>query len=58
MVTVGSWLAEAAAWTHGAIRPVSLELTGRVAESRRPCPRASATPQQAEWGEPMAGLPW
>ena len=27
-------------------------------ESRRPCPLGSATPHQADRGDPLAGLPW
>jgi transposase InsO family protein len=41
------------------VRPhSSLGYRPPVPESRRPCPLASATPQQADRGDPLAGLPW
>jgi len=36
----------------------SLRYRPPAPESHRPCPLASATPQQADRGDPLAGLPW
>jgi putative transposase len=41
---------------YNTVRPhSSLGYRPPAPESRRPCPHASATPQQ---GNPLAGLPW
>jgi putative transposase len=42
---------------YDTVRPHS-SLGTPAPESRRPCPLASATPQQADRGDPLAGLPW
>jgi transposase InsO family protein len=45
--------------TYNTVRPhSSLGYRLPAPESRRPCPPASATPQQADRGDPLAGLPW
>ena len=44
---------------YNTVRPHrSLAYRPPAPESRRPCPLASATPQQADRGDPLAGLPW
>ena len=44
---------------YNTVRPhSSLGYRPPAPESRRPCPLASATPQQADRGDPLAGLPW
>jgi hypothetical protein len=40
-----------------AFLPIS-EILFPAPESRRPCPLGSATPHQADRGDPLAGLPW
>ena len=44
---------------YNTVRPhSSLGYRPPAPESRRPCPLASATPQQADRGDPLPGLPW
>ena len=44
---------------HNTLRPHSaLGYRPQAPESRRPCSLASATPQQADRGDLLAGLPW
>jgi putative transposase len=44
---------------YNTIRPhSSLGYRPPAPESRRPCPLGSATPHQADRGDPLAGLPW
>jgi len=44
---------------YSTVRPdSSLGYRPPAPAGRRPCPLASATPQQADMGEPLAGKPW
>ena len=53
-VLIGRWRK-----AYNTVRPhSSLGYRPPAPESRRPCPFASATPQQADRGNPLAGLPW
>jgi transposase InsO family protein len=53
-VLIGRWRK-----AYNTVRPhSSLGYRPPAPESRRPCPLGSATPHQADRGDPLAGLPW
>ena len=53
-VLIGRWQK-----AYNTVRPhSSLGYRPPAPESRRPCPLGSATPHQADRGDPLAGLPW